>query len=78
MVSTINLQYKLNLSKSVSFPVSKRELLKDFGEMPLSYVWENDTLILLKDILQATHTEIFNSELEFEMTLNKFLRRYKI
>lgn len=60
------------------FPVSKARILKEHGDIPVSYLWENDELVLLRDLLQFIKARSFKSETELKMAIRRAYRRYKM
>jgi hypothetical protein len=52
--------------------ISKAKLMKEYGDMPVSYLCENDELVLLKEV------ENFKSELELKNAIRKAFRRYRL
>ncbi len=65
----------INPKIHVKFPASKAEILKKLGNIPVSYLWENDKLILLKDLLHFVEEENFESELELKIALQRAYRQ---
>lgn len=69
----------MNLIKiHIKFPISKAKLLKEYGDIPVSYLWEDDELILLRDLLKFVEVENFKSELELKNAIRKAYKRYRM